>query len=157
MRWQTTDIDTYQQSQSYVDTALIPLLPVSLGEEMKMKVAMGEYISLIAMEMEKQFRGRMMQLPPLSYPQNEGVEELLQHLNAWVEELKANGKNHIIWLTSDPMWKKYEDEIPGGLLLWLPHLPIEHLDPQLRQKTINDQMKEILPTIMKEWRQDKGS
>ncbi|SDI28474.1 YpiF family protein [Natribacillus halophilus] len=155
MQWQTADIDTYQQSQSYVDTALIPLLSVSLGEEMKSAVAMGEYISLISMEMEKQFRGRVLQLPPLVYPQNESQETLLQHVDAWADELKSNGKNHIIWVTADPSWKKVENDLPG-LLLWLPHLPIEHMDKKLQQKTLNDQMKEILPQVMKEWQQEKG-
>ncbi|AXF54900.1 YpiF family protein [Salicibibacter kimchii] len=155
MRWQTTDIDTYQQSQSYVDTVLVPLLSVSLGEDMKTHVAMGEYISLVAMEMEKQFRGRLLQLPPFVYPQKAPREDLLRHVGAWADELRANGKNHVIWVTSDPEWKNDEDELPG-LLLWFPHLPIEHMDKKLQQKTLNDQMKEILPRVMKEWQKESG-
>ncbi|MBM7633515.1 YpiF family protein [Geomicrobium sediminis] len=153
MRFQTSDIDTYQQSKAYVDTMLVPLLPVALDDDLRQKVAMGEYISLVTMEMEKQFRGRLMQLPPLMYLSSESVTEIGERLGVWADAFKKDGKNHVIWMTSDPALKQLENQVPG-LLLWIPHLPIEHLDPNYRSKTIRDQMQQLLPDVMAEWRKE---
>ncbi|GAK11208.1 hypothetical protein JCM19039_889 [Geomicrobium sp. JCM 19039] len=117
MRWQTTDVDTYQQSKAYVDTILVPLVPVSLDDEMRSKVAMGEYISLITMEMEKQFRGRLLQLPPLMYPSTESEESIGERLSIWVDEFRTHEVKHVIWLTSDPRLKKLEDVAPGLFIM----------------------------------------
>ncbi|WP_373974944.1 hypothetical protein [Geomicrobium sp. JCM 19039] len=35
-------------------------------------------------------------------------------------------------------------------------MPVEHLDPNYRTKTIRDQMQQLLPVVMDEWRKEDG-
>jgi len=42
--WKANEMDTYLQAKEYVDTAIIPLVPISCGDRMKSTVVMGEFI-----------------------------------------------------------------------------------------------------------------
>lgn len=58
--------------------------------------------------------------------------------------------NHIIFLTSDGEWKAKENELEG-MLLWLPTIPLEHMDNQHKKDVINDQMKQMIPILTNQW------
>ncbi|MGB8463278.1 MAG: DUF2487 family protein, partial [Priestia megaterium] len=36
-------MDVYLQSKSYVDTVLVPLIPIDFGEDLKLTASMSEY------------------------------------------------------------------------------------------------------------------
>ncbi|UOE92327.1 YpiF family protein [Alkalihalobacillus sp. LMS39] len=151
MKWQTMDIDTYIQSKEYVDTAVVPLVPMSVkAEEMKSVVAMGEFISTISFELERQFRGRLIELPSFTYLKEETIEQKLEKLETWQTHLKENGLAHLIFLTSDSEWRTVEQQL-SGLLIWLPTIPLEHLDSKYKMETVSDQIKQLIPIITKKW------
>ncbi|WP_227936205.1 YpiF family protein [Alkalihalobacillus deserti] len=150
MKWQATEMDTYLQAKEYVDTALVSLIPVSWEKEIKQTVAMGEFISIIASEVEKQFHGRVVQFPVFSYLKSEGKPGRLERIRNWEKELKVGGVNHIIYLTSDSEWKSIEDEL-DGMLLWLPTIPLEHMEADYRRNVITDQIKQIIPIMTNKW------
>ncbi|PSL50509.1 uncharacterized protein DUF2487 [Salsuginibacillus halophilus] len=151
MKWSTQDVARYKEAASYVDTVIVPLMPVDFGEDMKSKAAMGEYVNLMTDELERQFHGRVLQLPPFTYMVTAEGEQAVLRLKQWHETAVEAGKQHVIYLTADSSWKKYEEELTGTLL-WLPLLPVEDLDPKLKRKTISDQIEQILPIIMEEWK-----
>ncbi|WP_018922266.1 YpiF family protein [Salsuginibacillus kocurii] len=153
MKWNTTDIDTYFHAKEYVDTVLVPLIPVGFGEGMKSQVAMGEYITIMAEELEKQFKGRVLKVPPFTYAVDETNEERLERVNSWGQMFEEEGKTFTIFLTADAEWKKTEDSLPG-MLIWLPLLPLEHLEVKHRRQAVSDQLKQILPLIMNEWKKN---
>ncbi len=74
MRFRTEDTDTYLQSRDYVDTAIVPLVKVSLTADIKSTIQATEFTTILSEEMERQFRGRVMLFPPFSYHDTESAE-----------------------------------------------------------------------------------
>jgi hypothetical protein len=150
MKWQADEMDMYLQAKEYVDTAIIPLIPLSWQKEVKSTVAMGEFISIIASEVEKQFHGRVVQFPPFTYLRAEGAANCIGRIGNWESELRAGGISHIIYLTSDGEWKSVEDQL-NGMLLWLPTIPLEHMEAGYKREVIADQLKQLIPIMTNKW------
>jgi hypothetical protein len=150
MKWVSQDIEMFLKEKQYVDTAVLPLLPVSFGDDIKQSVAMTEFISLLSVQLERQFRGRLIMLPGYAYLKSAGEESLLSGLSEWEAELKAQGFKHIFLLTSDSMWKSLENRLEGGLI-WLPSLPLEHMDENYRNSILDDQVKQLLNLFVQKW------
>lgn len=152
MKWMTTEVDLYLQSKEYVDTAIIPLIPISIGEQMKNKVLEGEFITIISNEIERQFKGRMFLLPPFTYiSDKEKVITELNRLKEWKELVLAQGFKHVVFLTSDSTWKEQEGELDSSLI-WLSPIPLEHVDGNLKQQIMTDQVQVLVPLLLKAWR-----
>lgn len=154
MKWQAKEIDLYLQAKEYVDTAIIPLVPISWGNELKSTVQMGEFITLISDELERQFKGRVFQFPSYTYLKTEKVEERLSKINSFDEHLKENGFSHIIYLTSDIEWKQIEGEMKDTLL-WIPSIPLEHMEQKYKLETLSNQIKQMLPIMTNKWQKAK--
>jgi len=154
MKWITKDIDIYLQSKEYVDTAVIPLFPNSWIDQVKSTVALGEYITVLANEVERQFKGRIILFPPFTYAGSEEVSSRLSRLQHWSEDVKKGGIKHIVYLTSDSEWKQVEQEVSGSLI-WFPTLPLEYVDENYKQKIIQDQTKQLISLFMDTWQQTK--
>ncbi|MBP3950605.1 YpiF family protein [Bacillus suaedae] len=150
MKWQASDMDTYLQAKEYVDTALIPLVPISWNKNVKGTVSWGEFISIISVEIEKQFQGRIVHFPPFTYLINEPMNQRLERVKLWEEELQAGGIKHIIYITSDGDWRQIENDL-SGLHIWLPSIPLEHLEAKNRRTVISDQLTQIIPIFTKNW------
>ncbi|KON87244.1 hypothetical protein AF332_10715 [Sporosarcina globispora] len=150
MKWISQDIDMFLKEKQYVDTAVLPLLPVSFGDDIKQSVAMTEFISLLSVQLERQFRGRLIMLPGYAYLKSSGEDSLLSGLGQWETELRSQGFKHIFLLTSDSMWKTLEDRLEGGLI-WLPSLPLEHMDENYRNSILDDQVKQLLNVFVQKW------
>ncbi|KAA0550247.1 DUF2487 family protein [Bacillus sp. BGMRC 2118] len=152
MKWMTTDIDLYIQSKQYVDTAIIPLIPVDFSAEMKNKVLEGEFITILSNEIERQFKGRMFLFPPITYlSEDEDVSNELGRLKDWKRLATAKGFKHVIFLTSDAVWQRYEQELESSLI-WLSPIPLEHVDGNLKQQIMTDQVQVLVPLLFKAWR-----
>lgn len=150
MKWVSQDIEMFLKEKQYVDTAVLPLLPVSFGDDIKQSVSMTEFISLLSVQLERQFRGRLIMLPGYAYLKSAGEDRLLSGLGEWETELKAQGFKHIFLITSDSMWKSLEDRLEGGLI-WLPSLPLEHMDENYRNSILDDQVKQLLNLFVQKW------
>lgn len=150
MRWISQDINMFLQSKEFVDTAVLPLLPVSLGNDIKQTASMSEFITLLSVQLERQFRGRVLMLPGYSYLKSATMDKLSEDVSFWETELFANGFNHVFYVTSDSSWKAIEAELDGNLL-WLPSLPLEHMDEQSRNSILEDQVKQLLSLFMQKW------
>lgn len=150
MKWQAQEVDRYLQAKEYVDTAIIPLLPISWDKEIKSTVQMGEFILLITDELERQFKGRVFQFPAYTYLKTEDTEAKLKKLNDIDDHLKSNGFSHALYLTSDIEWKQVEAEMKDTLL-WIPSIPLEHLDQKFKVETVTNQIKQIFPMITNKW------
>lgn len=151
MKWVTKDIDVYLQAKEYVDTAVIPLLPISwTSDTMKTTVAMGEFITILSNEVERQFKGRILQFPAFTYTKSEELEKRKERLSSLTGEVKENGMKHFVYLTSDSDWKLKEQELEGSLI-WLPTLPLEYVEEKYKQSMIQDQMKQLISIFMNIW------
>jgi hypothetical protein len=151
MKWLTKEIDMYLQAKEYVDTALIPLIPITtMGKDLKLIVSMGEFIQIITNELERQFKGRLILFPPFTYLYHENMEDRKNRLLHWTNDMKENGIKHVFLISSDSSWKDIKGEIEDSLI-WLPTFPLEHMDEQYKQSIITEQMKQLMPLFMKKW------
>jgi hypothetical protein len=151
MKWMTTDIDLFIQSKEYVDTAIIPLVPISISQQMKNTVLSGEFTSILSNEIERQFKGRIFLIPPFTYLKDHELNKEFARLLDWREMLLENGFKHVIYMTSDADWKQYETELETSLI-WLPAVPLEHVEGKFKQQIMTDQVQQIVPLILTAWR-----
>ncbi|MFD1738537.1 YpiF family protein [Bacillus salitolerans] len=151
MKWLTTDIDLYLQSKEYVDTALIPLIPIGFGDQMKNIVLQGEFITTLSLEVERQFKGRLFLMPSFTYWKADSIEGEFERIQTLKKQLLNQGMKHVLYMTSDADWKQYENEL-GSSLLWLPAVPLEHVENKYKQKIVTDQVQQVVPQILNAWR-----
>ncbi|MGG4267352.1 YpiF family protein [Peribacillus simplex] len=152
MKWTAKDIDMYMQSKEYVDTVLIPLVPLSFGRQMKQTGSMNEFLTILSLEIEKQMKGRILLLPTFHYLSDE--MDKAERLNRWANEVKAKDFKHIFFLTSDFEWKKEEKELENNLV-WIPAIPLESLETEQAREMINQQVIQILDIFTYNWKNEK--
>ncbi len=143
-------MDVYLQAKEYVDTAVIPLIPVSLEGNLKNTVSMGEFITILSNEVERQFKGRIILFPAFTYSTSEELTMAKSRLNQWTSDLGGQGMKHSIFITSDSSWKQVEADLTGTLI-WLPTLPLEYVEEKYKQTMLQDQMKQLVSLFMNIW------
>lgn len=149
MKWTSEDTTMYLQSKEYVDTAIIPLVQIGFGDNVKSLAAEGEYTALITEDLERQLKGRVFLFPACTYisGQMTGGEKKIQQ---WYHELKGNFK-HIFFITCDELWQNTE-ELHKGTVIYLTVIPLEHMDEALKRKMIEDQVSQILNIFLQSWK-----
>ena len=146
MNWNAKDMDTYLQQKEYIDTLLVPLLPIETNpENMKSSSSSTEFLMHLATFIEAQFKGRMMLLPPFTYTQSTDLQVMGDTL---AKDLELMAFKHVFYLTTDRGWTNVD---VSGELIWLPSIPLESMDKQLRTSIIEDQLRQVLPTLTKKW------
>ena len=154
MKWVPQDIDMYLQAKEYVDTAVLPLLPVSFDGDMKQTASMTEFINLLSAQLERQFKGRLLLLPGFSYLKSMEQDKLMELIKIWETEIFQKGFKHVFYVTSDTIWKGIEKDL-NGPLIWLPSLPLENLDEQYKTSIMEDQVKQLLILFVQKWRDNE--
>ncbi|KMY50597.1 YpiF family protein [Peribacillus loiseleuriae] len=148
MKWTYKEIGMYQESKEYVDSLIIPMNPISFGAQMKQFSSMHEFMGILMMEVEKQLKGRLLLMPGLTY-WSEG-QERADLIEIWKLKLLEADFKHVFWITSDSEWKKYEEQLPGSLL-WIPSIPLEHLEEGQARQMMNDQVRQMLDMLTQSW------
>ena len=149
MKWSAKDLDMYVHAKEFVDTALIPLVPLSFGEQMKQSGSNNEFITILSMEIEKQMKGRMLLMPTYHYMSDE--EDKLPIIKRWTQKLETNNFKHVFYLTTDIAWKKYEQELEQHLI-WIPAIPLENLENSQARDMINQQVNQITDIFTYYWK-----
>ncbi|MEH7884684.1 YpiF family protein [Bacillus sp. JJ1609] len=152
MKWVAADIEMYQKAAEYVDTAIIPLLPVSFDSDMKQSASMAEFVGILTGQLEKQFKGRIFLLPAFVYIK--GHSGNLKTLQEWEKTVLDKQFKHLFFVTSDSSWRQHENEM-SGTLLWLPSLPLEHIQDQQKVSIVEDQVKQLLTLFTEKWEQEE--
>jgi len=145
LKWEAKDIEQYLQAKDYVDTAIVPLVPISLESDIKQIVTKGDFILTLVQELERQLKGRILLLPPFTYLKN-SEDNMDKALKKWKDTINYHFK-HVIFLTSDESWKKEEKEH----IIWVPSIPLEHMDTDLKRKLLQDQIEQILNILLQYW------
>ncbi|GIN85674.1 hypothetical protein J6TS2_20600 [Heyndrickxia sporothermodurans] len=149
MNWNGKDVELYLKEQQFIDTVVVPLLPISFGTEMKQAASQGEFIDLLCMHLERQFKGRMLLFPAFTYLTNLDHDQKLDILQSWEVKLKESGFSHIFYLTSDSSWRD-QDKVKDQVI-WLPSVPLEHMEEQYKHSIIEDQVKQLINIIVQQW------
>lgn len=150
MRWTIRSIEAYLKDREYVDTAVVPLVPVSWKSEVKATVEFGEFAALLVDGLEQQLRGRVVHFPPFTYLKAESIELRLERLMEWEHELKENGFKHVFFICSDPEWKMVEEKTANSII-WLPAVPLEYMSQENSEEILSSQIKQLLKIIMLKW------
>ncbi|WP_042346400.1 DUF2487 family protein [Bacillus massiliigorillae] len=151
MKWISKDVEMYIGAKEYVDTAIVPLLGITFQNGIKQSASINEFISIISQEIEKQFKGRVLLLPPVTYLNDGEMDMKKQQIYQWKQALEQEGFPFIFFLTSDADWKTIESEI-GNSLLYLPSLPLESLDEKYKIPMMEEQVSDVLGIISRKWR-----
>ncbi|MFH0067463.1 YpiF family protein [Peribacillus sp. NPDC056705] len=152
MKWTAKDLDMYKQSKEFVDTVLIPLVPLSFKGQMKQSGSMNEFLTILSLEIEKQMKGRILLLPTFHYISDE--MDKVERLKRWANEVKENDFEHVFFLTSDFEWKKEERELDNNLV-WIPAIPLDGLEIEQAREMINQQVLQILDIFSYNWKNEK--
>lgn len=146
MHFNSKDIDQYTSQKEYVDTAVVPLIELDLtATGMKTSAGASEYLQSLTAILEKQFKGRILLLPPISYVRAQNRAELAGQLK---QEFAETGFKHVFYLTTDANWRSVE-----GLdnVIWLPAIPTGDMDQSFKKSVMEDQLRQVLPLFTKEW------
>ncbi|MBW9218177.1 YpiF family protein [Anoxybacillus sp. ST70] len=140
MKWTAKDVDMYHQAKEYVDTALVPCIPIG-STSMKAFAEMSEHTLFITNEVERQFKGRVMLFPPLTY----FVQEQIQaRVHEWTNVLKQAGFQHVCFVTSHA-------DIADESFIYVPALPLEHADEAYKQKVVRQQVEQVMDALVAKW------
>jgi hypothetical protein len=154
MKWVPQDIETYITAKEYVDTAIIPLYSVSVGEDMKQSAASAEFITLLTNHLERQFTGRLLLFPPFTYLKNEEREKSVTTLQEWEKTISQGSFKHLFYITSDIDWRNREEELNGSLI-WLPTLPLEQMNNSQKMEMIDSQVKQLFVLFTQKWHENE--
>ncbi|WP_339227983.1 YpiF family protein [Oceanobacillus sp. FSL K6-2867] len=152
MKWRKADLQTYFQSKEYIDTVIVPLIPFGIASDVEAEKAaiQAEMITLLSHELEKELTGRILLAPIYSYLKSADRQTEIARMNMWSAEMKEQPFKHVFMLTFDPSWKKYEQELESTLL-WLPAVQTGELNSKEMQKTVREQVGQMVELIRAYW------
>ncbi|WP_227395282.1 YpiF family protein [Jeotgalibacillus aurantiacus] len=150
MIWSGKEIALYFQEKKYIDTVTVPLLPVSFGDASRQEAEQGEFIPLLTSLLERQFKGRMLLLPPFTYFSTESDEQKNQRLHNWIDQFKKEEFKNIIFVTADSYWRAHEQDFDADII-WMPSIPMEHMDAKYKQNIVEDQVSQLVKIIVRKW------
>lgn len=142
----------YVGAKEYIDTLLIPLIPLQFsndGEAEKLAFQQ-EVMSILANEIETELSGRLMLVPNYCYLKNSDKGTEAERINQWIEDVEQQPFKHIILLTFDASWRKYEKEL-NGHFLWLPGMKSGDLQSKETHQLLRDQVQELSEIIRSYW------
>ncbi|WP_261129124.1 YpiF family protein [Bacillus sp. Marseille-Q3570] len=149
MKWRSKDLDMYIQASEYVDTAIVPLIPITWGSQMKNHILKGEFPLILTEEIERQLKGRVFLFPAVTYLVSESDEDVLKRITVLTDELENGGMPYPVFITSDARWTGMEEF--GDRLVNIPPVPLEHMDEEYQREIVSEQVKHILQIVTKKW------
>lgn len=151
MKWIPKDIQTFIEAREYVDTVLVPLYGISFAEGISKSAASTEFISIISQQVERQFKGRVLMLPGVTYCKDWTEEEKMKFILQWKSTLETEKFPFIFFLTVDEYWKLYTDQLGNSLIL-TPFIPLEDLEERYKKTVVEEEVSNILNKIIHKWR-----
>lgn len=156
MKWTSEDMNMLLEVKEYIDTVILPLYPISFEVNMESIVEMSEFISLLTIPIEKQYKGRLLLLPGFTYLKSEEEDPPIQTLLKWEDALINSGFKHIVYLTADRDWSKYELNLNGSLIT----ISIDLIDGstvKYRNTILEDEGKQIQLLLKSRWQKSTPS
>ncbi len=148
MKWNGKDSDMYVQAKEYIDTVVVPLIPITFNNEIKQLTSASDFISMLCMEIERTCKGRILLAPTFHYVNGDvGKVDTLQN---WVMELNEAKFKHIYFISTDNVWKKDETYLSGSFL-WIPSISLEHVEISQAQDMIKQQAAQIIDIFKHHW------
>lgn len=149
MKWNVKDVEMYNQAKEYVDTVLVPLVPITFDDQMKQLSSTSDFISILSLEIEKKFKGRIFLTPTFYYVN--GDKKKADILKNWIMELKKAKFKHIYFLSADSSWEREAMNMPDSFL-FISHVSMESVEMEQVHEMIRQQSIEIIDKFTNKWK-----
>ena len=145
MNYNANDIEVFLQQKDFIDTAIVPLLPIDFSiTGGKQCGSAAEYINNLVSFIEKQFKGRIFLTPTFSYFQKK-VNIDLENI---VLNLKEAGFKYVLFITTDQIYIELSEDFD---ILWLPPIPLESMDTTVKIRILQEQLNLVIPKLTTLW------
>ena len=146
VKFNVHDMMIFQQQKDFIDTAIVPLVHLDFSvPKLLQSSAAANYLFALTNYIEQQFKGRVVLLPPVCYTTLLRSKELIQNVHS---ELENAGFKHVFYMTSDVCWRNLGE---GHSIIWMPAIPLESMDDNIRSSILEEQFKQIVPQMITEW------
>ena len=145
MNYNAKDIEQFLNQKQFIDTAIVPLLPVDFSTESGMRSGSeADFLMSLVTYIEKQFKGRIFLTPPFSYFH----KTVKIDINDIRENLIHSGFKHVVFITCDVSWKQSNHE---QSIMWLPAIPLESMELVVKNRILQDQLNYVIPKLTEVW------
>ncbi|WP_414043036.1 DUF2487 family protein [Macrococcus sp. EM39E] len=133
------DLKTLQNELEYIDTAIVPVIPVDYSKHLMDIADNYEMIQYVTMGVEQQFKGRLLVLPPLQVIDDTMLIDTVE------SQLITFGFKNLVFVT--PQKFNLEKDNVHKINI----LPLETLDNEMKQAFVQDNIKALMKTIVLLW------
>ncbi|AZB43321.1 DUF2487 family protein [Bacillus sp. FJAT-42376] len=148
MKWAADDALAFEKEKQYIDTLVIPLIPAGASPSLLQNVEAGEFAMLLADELERQLRGRILLSPPFTYHPYE--KDKNSRLMDWKRDMEGTFK-YIFFLTTDSAWKTAGEEGFQETLLWMPSIPLQNMNEEVTGQLLDSHLQQIMNILLQFW------
>ncbi|WP_419743648.1 DUF2487 family protein [Macrococcoides bohemicum] len=133
------DLKTLQDQLEYIDTAIIPVVPVDYSKHLMDIADHYEMIQYVTMGVEQQFKGRLLVVPPIQ------LIDDIKMLDTIESQLQTFGFKNLVFVV--PQKFNLEKEIVHKINI----LPLETLDHEMKQEFVQENIKSLMKSIIILW------
>lgn len=143
MRFKPSDVQRTRNEQAYIDTLVVPLIPIGFDESMHAFAECADMTLTVASEVERQLSGRAMLLPAMTYV---GIPSLNQ-LNGWREAASAEQFRFVTFITADLRWK----DTAVDDIVYVPRLSLETMSRDQQGQMVGNFVGQVLEQLGNRW------
>jgi hypothetical protein len=149
MKWELTTADQFIESQEYIDTAIVPLVKIGLGDQLKVALADSTLLNGVACIIEDKLTGRVMLFPIFSYTGMEEEVHFIANLNTYTRHLQKHGFKSVIFLTHRSFENPVKDQLGAEILTATRTSPDS---PDVSGDQVTQFAQEMIPKIIAFWK-----
>ncbi|GGK24735.1 hypothetical protein GCM10010965_16880 [Caldalkalibacillus thermarum] len=149
MKWDRLTIDDYLENRQYIDTALVPLIKMELGNNARLSAVQATWLSGVVNHLEEQLMGRVLLLPALTYTEAHEADMLAAYLNRYTEYVLQSGFKHQVYITVEEEWEKRREKLRGGLF----YIDASEVDMEDQSsQALFDLSQKFVPSLISLWK-----
>lgn len=140
MQYTNKDLKLLKDELEFIDTAVIPFVSIDMDEEALRHANNSELVQMVGLQLEKQFKGRLMLTPVVST-----IGEDTGMLINYRHQLLNYGFQNVIVLT--PL-KLQPDDMN---VIRLNEIPLEDMSRDMKAELVGDEVKNAMKKIIAVW------
>lgn len=142
MLYNQNDLKVLKDEIEFIDTAVIPFASMDMDTNAPVHAGNLELLQIVSVQLEKQFKGRLLITPPLM---TIGKETAL--LKTYSHQLRDYGFKKIVVLTH------IQTELEDMDKIRLNEIPMENMSDDMKMEMINDEVKNVMKSVISIWNQ----
>lgn len=140
MLYTSKDLKLLKNEIEFIDTAVIPLVSIDMTNEAAKHSSNIELIQMVTMQIEKQFKGRLLITPLITT-----INDRTGMASDYSEQLLEYGFKKIIVITHLKVdFESYD-------VIKLNEIPLENMSPDMVNELVGDEVKKVMKSIISIW------